>query len=334
MIKTENYSLRAHNTFGIEARARSFAEYESVAELRMLLDEPFLHIGAGSNLLFTKDYDGMVLHSAIRGVEVIAAGGDEVTVRVGAAEVFDDFVACCVERGWHGLENLSLIPGEIGAAAVQNIGAYGVEISACIEAVDAVEVATGRELTIPAADCRYSYRSSIFKSSRRGELVVTHVRFRLSRSFTPDLSYAALRRQVEADGLLPGSVDAQYLRHAVIKMREAKLPDPRVTGSAGSFFINPVVPAEKAEALQHICPDMPAYAVEYGVKLSAAWLIDRCGLKGFSIGGAAVYERQPLVLVNRDGTATGADVLALSHHVQREVYARFGVEIVPEVNIF
>ncbi|MCH5182364.1 MAG: UDP-N-acetylmuramate dehydrogenase [Prevotellaceae bacterium] len=329
----DNYSLRAHNTFGIEARARRFAEYDSIDGLRRLLGEPFLHIGAGSNLLFTKDYDGLVLHSAIHGTEVIAEAADHVVVRAGAAEVFDDFVARCVECGWHGLENLSLIPGEVGAAAVQNIGAYGAEVSACIDSVEAVETATGREVLLPRADCRYAYRSSIFKSARRGELVVTYVRFRLSKRFVPDLQYAALRRHVEADGLSPEAVSPQYLRRAVIAMRESKLPDPRVTGSAGSFFINPVVSAEKAGLLARDFPEMPTYVVEDGVKLSAAWLIDRCGLKGFSVGGASVYERQPLVLVNRDGTATGADVLALSRHVQREVLARFGVTLTPEVNI-
>lgn len=330
----ENYSLRPHNTFGIEAKARFFAEYDNVDELRQLLGEPFLHIGAGSNLLFTKDYDGRVLHSAIRGIEVVAEAADTVSVRVGAAEVFDDFVARSVECGRYGLENLSHIPGEVGAAAVQNIGAYGAEVSACIEAVEAVEVSTGRELSIPRADCRYAYRSSIFKAARRGELVVTYVCFRLNKRFVPDLSYAALRRHVEAEGLSVDTVGPQALRRAVIAMRQSKLPEPKEAGSAGSFFINPVVSAEQAEALARRFPDMPAYAVEGGVKLSAAWLIDRSGLKGFSVGGASVYERQPLVLVNRDGTATGAEVLALSRHVQREVAERFGVTLTPEVNIF
>ena len=293
-------------------------------------DTPWLHIGAGSNLLFVQDYDGVVLHSKIMGKEVLAEMSEELLLRVGAGEPWEDFVAYCVEHGYYGLENLSLIPGEVGASAVQNVGAYGVEAGDCIERVETVEIATGREWVFSHDDCRYAYRSSFFKHEGAHRFAVTHVVFRLRKQFAPILTHAAVSRALEAMGISPGEASALQVREAIIQVRRSKLPDPAEVGSAGSFFMNPVVSAEQLAELLLRYPDMPHYSLPEGAKIPAAWLIEQCGWKGRRMGGAGVHALQPLVLINADH-ATGNEVVKLAEAIQADVKSKFGVSIVPEV---
>ena len=323
-----------HNTFGIEAKARVYVDYESDEELQSLLPqlagERILHVGGGSNLLFTKDFDGVVLHSCIRGMEVVGEDTQSVLVRAGAGEVWDDFVAYALTQGWSGVENLSLIPGEVGASAVQNIGAYGVEAKDVIERVEAISLFDGSRHVFTNADCQYGYRQSRFKHEWRGQFAITHVVYRLSRQLVPQLDYGNIRAHLST--LRESEVTPQTVRQAIISIRQTKLPDPLVQGNAGSFFMNPVVPLEQFQQLQRDYPQIPHYDAPNGVKIPAGWLIEQSGWKGKSLGKAAVHDRQALVLVNRGG-ATGADILALSETVCRDVKARFGIDIHPEVNV-
>ena len=327
------YSLLPYNTFGIDVSASRFLEYASVAELKEYIAQgavttPFLHIGGGSNLLFTKDYDGLILHSRIGGIEVTAEDSQTVSLRVGAGVVWDDFVACCVEHGWSGAENLSLIPGEVGASAVQNIGAYGVEVKDLITAVETVNV-QGYGRVYSVEECEYAYRSSIFKRPENKSVFVTYVRFRLSKEERYTLDYGTIRQELAK---YPAPT-LPIVRKVIIEIRESKLPDPKVMGNAGSFFMNPIVAKEKLEALQRDYPRIPYYELPDGrVKIPAGWMIDQCGWKGKSLGPAAVHDKQALVLVNRGG-AKGSDIVALSDAVRASVRDKFGIDIHPEVNV-
>ena len=327
------YSLLPYNTFGIDVSASRFLEYASVADLKEYIAQgavttPFLHIGGGSNLLFTKDYDGLILHSRIGGIEVTAEDSQTVSLRVGAGVVWDDFVACCVEHGWYGAENLSLIPGEVGASAVQNIGAYGVEVKDLITAVETVNV-QGYGRVYSVEECEYAYRSSIFKRPENKSVFVTYVRFRLSKEERYTLDYGTIRQELAK---YPAPT-LPIVRKVIIEIRESKLPDPKVMGNAGSFFMNPIVAKEKLEALQRDYPRIPYYELPDGrVKIPAGWMIDQCGWKGKSLGPAAVHDKQALVLVNRGG-AKGSDIVALSDAVRASVRDKFGIDIHPEVNV-
>ena len=327
------YSLLPYNTFGIDVSASRFLEYASVAELKEYIAQgavttPFLHIGGGSNLLFTKDYDGLILHSRIGGIEVTAEDSQTVSLRVGAGVVWDDFVACCVEHGWYGAENLSLIPGEVGASAVQNIGAYGVEVKDLITAVETVNV-QGYGRVYSVEECEYAYRSSIFKRPENKSVFVTYVRFHLSKEERYTLDYGTIRQELAK---YPAPT-LPIVRKVIIEIRESKLPDPKVMGNAGSFFMNPIVAKEKLEALQRDYPRIPYYELPDGrVKIPAGWMIDQCGWKGKSLGPAAVHDKQALVLVNRGG-AKGSDIIALSDAVRASVRDKFGIDIHPEVNV-
>ena len=333
-IMEQKYSLLSHNTFGIDVSAACFLEYASVDELRGLIGSgrvtsPYLHIGGGSTLLFTKDYEGTILHSRIGGVEVVAETDDDIVVRVGAGVVWDDFVDYCVQRHWYGVENLSLIPGEVGASAVQNIGAYGCEAKDAIRRVEMYCVETGNLLTLDAAHCGFGYRESVFKHDLKGRVIITAIEIRLSHTPRPKLGYGDVEREVEARG----GATLRNIREAICSIRRAKLPDPAVLGNAGSFFKNPVVEAPVAKRLLAEYPDMPHYAAPEGrVKLAAGWLIDRAGMKGYREGSVGVHERQALVLVNHGG-ATGGEVIAFARTVQAKVREKFGIEIDTEVNI-
>lgn len=330
-----HYSLLAHNTFGMDVCAARFVEYESVEELRHFLLSPgakteqLLHIGAGSNLLFTGDFPGIILHSALRGMAVVAETDKEVWVRVGAGEVWDDFVAHTVRCGWYGAENLSLIPGEVGASAVQNIGAYGVEAKDLIVQVETLSCRTGEARLFQVDECGYAYRRSIFKEELKGQYIVTYVTYRLSKQPCYRLDYGNIRSELEKEG---GEPTLQRLREVIVRIRQEKLPDPAVTGNAGSFFMNPLVTESRFAELKQAYPDLPHYPAPAGqVKLPAGWLIDRCGWKGRVLGRAGVHPRQALVLVNLGG-ATGADILRLAAAVQTSVRERFGIDLCPEVN--
>ena len=327
-----NYDLGAQNTFRMKVSCACYVEYENVKELEGLnfdrLPKPLLHIGEGSNLLFTGDFPGTVLHSNIEFIKYIDMGFDDVPVMVGAGVEWDHFVAETCRHGLWGAENLSLIPGEVGAAAVQNIGAYGVEIKDILSGVVAFDLQERKKVKFSREECRYGYRDSLFKQpGSKGRYVITSVLFRLSRKPAPRLDYKGIREALE--GREPQS--PQEVREAVIRIRRQKLPDPEEIGSAGSFFKNPVVSREE---FARISPDgsAPHYDLPDGtVKVPAAWMIDRCGFKGATEGGAAVYEKQPLVIVNQSGTATPQDVLALEQRIINGVRERFGVTLHPEV---
>ncbi len=336
----DNCSLLPYNTFGIQAQARALVTYDSAEELLQALHLyhstyaglPLLHIGAGSNLLFLTDFPGMVLHSCIGGVTVLGHEGDDVLVRVGAGVEHDAWVARAVASGWHGLENLSLIPGQVGASAVQNIGAYGVEAQDVIERVEGVSLTTGESRSWDNAQCGYGYRSSVFKGPLRGQYAITHVTYRLHRTFQPRLDYGALRSTLQSQGIDASQVTAEQLRQVIIGVRQSKLPDPKVQGNAGSFFMNPVVSREVWHRIQTAYPSAPHYDVDgEHVKVPAGWLIEQAGWKGRALGRAAVHDRQALVLVNRGG-ATGADILALCDAVRADVRSQFGIDLHPEVN--
>lgn len=336
MKDLRDYSLLKHNTFGIDARCQRFMEFVSVKEAQHVaqlvgtLSCPLLIIGRGSNLLLTADFPGLVVHSAIKGYEVVAESTDAVSVRVGSGETWDDFVLFCVEHGWHGAENLSLIPGDVGASAVQNIGAYGVEACNLIEQIEAVSIGTGEVITIEATDCAYGYRQSRFKQEWKNRFLITHVTYRLNRIFEPRLDYGNIRVELASKDLEP---TPQNLRQTIIDIRRQKLPDPEVEGNAGSFFMNPIVSREKFEALLSQYPQMPHYYVdEAHEKIPAGWMIDQCGWKGRTLGRAGVHDRQALVLVNKGG-ATGEEVVRLCEAIRLDVAARFGIDIHPEVNI-
>lgn len=330
----EHFSLQAYNTFGIDCEARWFTEYDSATALREIIHSevfcanPVLPIGRGSNLLFLDNYKGMVLHSSNRSVRVVEHDGDSVLIEAGAGMLWDDLVRYAVDNGWWGIENLSLIPGEVGAAAVQNIGAYGVELCDVLVSVAVMDLKTGQELTLPVWECSYGYRTSIFKTKAKHQFAVLAVRIVLSRIPRPNFTYPHLENEVKRRG----EVNLSTIRQTIVEVRLAKLPDPEVVGNAGSFFMNPVVGVDKWHQLHTENPTMPGYHLADGtVKVPAAWLIDQCGWKGKTIGNAGVHEHQALVLVNRGG-ATGAEIASLASQIQQSVAERFGVELQPEVN--
>lgn len=334
MKEYTDYPILKYNTFGMDVKASRFVEYSSVDELRAFLlsvdkNQPLLHIGGGSNLLFISDFRGIILHSAIKGFTVEDETDEWIDIKAGAGEVWDDFVEYSVSHGWHGAENLSIIPGEVGASAVQNIGAYGVEAKDIIHKVHTVCVADASERVFSNEECTYSYRESIFKGELKGRYVVTHVTYRLSKLPCYHLSYGNISSELERRGLEPS---LQNVRNVIIDVRRSKLPEPSELGNAGSFFMNPMVTVSKYNELSSLYPDMPHYPIDDNtVKIPAGWMIDRCGWKGRNIGPAGVYQKQALVLVNLGG-ATGRDITNLADEIIKSVKDKFGVEIRPEVN--
>lgn len=334
MINEYNtYQLLKHNTFGIEVTASRFVEFsceeDIIAFIGNGLNGKSLVIGGGSNLLFVNDFDGTVFHSRIMGVEVVEENDDDVLIRVGSGMNWDELVAYCVEHGWHGLENLSLIPGEVGASAVQNVGAYGVEAGDLIERVEAIALENAGKRIFLHDECCFAYRYSIFKADEKGRNIITYVTYRLKKSAAFKLNYGNLRERVEA----LGGATLGNVRRAVCEIRRAKLPDPAEIGSAGSFFINPVVPAAVAAKLKEEYPTMPQYPLSDGnVKLSAGWMIEQCGWKDNPHANVGVYRHQALVVVNL-GSATGRDVLEFAAAVVESVKEKFGVRLNMEVNV-
>ena len=327
-----DFSLRQLNTFGIDAHARHYVRVQGAADLAAALAEPSLAalprlvLGGGSNLLLTQDFDGAVLHMCGQGREVTGSDAAAIYVRAQAGENWHQFVLWTLEQGLGGLENLSLIPGTVGAAPIQNIGAYGAEIKDIFHSLTAFDTATGAVRTLTAPECRFGYRDSLFKHPEGAGLVVLDVTFALPRNWSANLRYAELARELEG----VDSPDPRRVSDAVIAIRSRKLPDPAVIGNAGSFFKNPVVDAAQCAALLEQFPALVHYPQPDGSeKLAAGWMIDQCGWKGRSLGHAGVYEKQALVLVNRGG-ATGAEVVALARAIQTDVQARFGVLLEPE----
>jgi UDP-N-acetylmuramate dehydrogenase len=327
-----DFPLDSLNTFRIAARARHYLHVTSARQLAAALAEPAiaklprLVLGGGSNVLFTRDFDGLVLHMGIKGREVAGEDNGCTLVRAAAGENWHDFVQWTVARGLGGLENLSLIPGTVGAAPIQNIGAYGAEIKDVFHSVTVLDMATGQERVLGAAECRFGYRDSVFKHADGAGLVVLDVTFALPMDWQPNLRYAELAQEL-------AGVDAPTAREvsdAVIAIRRRKLPDPAVIGNAGSFFKNPVVAGEQCERLLAAYPNLVHHRQPDGSeKLAAGWLIDQCGWKGRNLGAAGVYPKQALVLVNNGG-ATGADVVGLARAIQADVAERYGVMLEPE----
>lgn len=331
----ENYSLKNYNTFGIDVKCRYFVESDKESELLEFISsydlkpEEIMVLGEGSNFLFTDDFDGTVFYPTIKGKEIIGEDAENVLVRVGAGEVWDDFVAWAVEQGYGGVENLSFIPGHVGASPVQNVGAYGMEAGDTIERVEALNIGKAQKETIVAADCRFAYRNSIFKQEWKNRYIVTYVVFKLTKVPQFRLNYGSVNEELRK----LGDVNLKNIRQAIINIRQAKLPDVKDLPNAGSFFKNPVVSASQAEQLRGQYPDLPVYDLDGDhVKLAAGWLIEKCGWKGKTLGKAGVYEKQALILVNREG-ASGIEIAHLSNEIKKSVFMTFGVWIEPEVYV-
>ncbi|MCQ2348315.1 MAG: UDP-N-acetylmuramate dehydrogenase [Paludibacteraceae bacterium] len=327
MTIANNISLLPYNTFGIDVRAKVVAEYSSVTELTELLQryrgERLLAVGEGSNLLFTGDFDGVVLVSRMCRAKALKETETEVWIEAESGLKLDELIAQLVDMNLTGMENLSYIPGTVGASAVQNVGAYGVEVKDVIEQVETVEVATSRTRVFTNKECHYGYRDSVFKNDLQGQYIVTKVVYRLQKGGELHTNYGGLK-DIQAQ-------TAQEVRDAVIAIRRTKLPEVGELGSAGSFFKNPIVPTAQANELLQRYPAMPHYVVEDGIKIPAAWLIEQCGWKGKGLGGAEVYEKQPLVIVNRQH-ATASDIMHLAQAIVDSVNDTFGINIYPEVN--
>mgnify|MGYP006278983613 CR=1 FL=1 len=331
----QDTSLKPYNTFGVEARARYLASFSGEQELRDLLNDsqfsemPVLLLGGGSNILFTRDFEGLVLVNEITGIEVLEDTDEYCVVKAGAGENWDDLVDYCVENGWGGLENLSYIPGSVGASPIQNIGAYGAEVKDTIQMVHTLN----RDSLVPLAysnhDCQFDYRNSIFKNRLKDKRIITHVTFKLSKKPQYNIDYGSLKETVEKKG----KINLQTIRDSVIEIRRGKLPEPEETGSAGSFFKNPVVGQREFKKLQAAHPNMPSYRLAgKRHKIPAGWLIDQLGWKGYREGDAGVHARQALVLVNY-GRAGGREIHQLSQRIRESVQSVFGIELEYEVNI-
>ncbi len=332
----EDYSLKKHNTFGLDAKSRYYFEFTEAEDLPYFLSNfdpwqklPLLFLGGGSNLLFVSDFEGLVIHANVPGIKLVNEDRNHVWLEAGAGENWDRFVEYCVNNWYYGIENLSLIPGNVGAAPVQNIGAYGVEVQDFVAVVKGFDLQTFQESEIPASECRFAYRDSIFKQELKVRFVVTSVIFKLDKFPGYKLNYGDLKAEVEKRG----GENLHNIRQAVVAIRESKLPAPEELGNAGSFFKNPVVNSIVAEKLKEQFPEMPVYSAGEGqAKLAAGWLIEQCGWKGFREGDAGVHEKQALVLVNY-GNATGQELYQLAMKIKKSVADRFGVDLEPEVNI-
>ena len=331
-------NLRPYNTFGLPATAHRLVRIREPLDVRRVVDHPQLGrapkfvLGGGSNLVLTKDVEAVVLKMEIGGIRLLEERGDAFVVEAGAGVVWHELVQWTVEQGYAGLENLALIPGTVGAAPVQNIGAYGIEVKDRLESVEVVDLVTGRSAQLPASVLRFDYRDSVFKHTDFGGLagksVITRVRFRLPKPWVPVLGYLDLERKMQETGISAPS--SRQIFDWVVAIRRAKLPDPAVIGNAGSFFKNPVVTEEQCRDIIGRDPNIVHYPMPDGsIKLAAGWMIDACGWKGKTVGGAAVYEKQALVLVNK-GEARGAEVMTLARAIQDSVYGRFGIRLEPE----
>ncbi len=331
----QNTALLPYNTFGLAARAAHFTEVFSVRELQLALQsgiEPVMILGGGSNMLLTQDVPGLVIKNAIGGMELVRTTGNTVFIKVGGGVVWHDFVCWAVEKGYGGIENLSLIPGTVGAAPVQNIGAYGVELKDVFVELEAVELASGRQKVFNHADCRFGYRDSIFKHENKGKFCITTVTFALTQqAHQLDLSYGDIQKMLEVDGVTHPTIGD--VSRAVIQIRSSKLPDPAVIGNCGSFFKNPETDRAVLEKIRLSHPQVVSYNLPDGrVKIPAGWLIEQCGWKGKRVGNTGCYEKQALVLVNYGG-ATGTEVKNLAYAIIDSVEKTFGIRLEPEVNI-
>ncbi|MCB0402719.1 MAG: UDP-N-acetylmuramate dehydrogenase [Flavobacteriales bacterium] len=330
----ENISLKPYNTFGIDVQARAFVSVTEASQLKEILEKntlPVLILGGGSNILLTRDFDGLVIKNDIRGIELVDEDDDSLVLKVGAGEVWHDFVMYCIEKGYCGLENLSLIPGCVGASPMQNIGAYGVEVKDVIREVEVMDLADFSKKTFSNEACEFGYRSSIFKTWAKGKYFITAVSFRLTKKPNLNTSYGAIDSELHAMGIQQPTI--KDVSTAVIRIRQSKLPDPKEIGNSGSFFKNPVVEQVVLDQVLQCDPDAPNYPQPDGTfKLAAGWLIEKCGWKGKLLGNYGVHDKQALVLVNHGG-ANGKDIFELSEAIITSVQEKFGVTLEREVNI-
>lgn len=340
MLNVQSHaSLKPYNTFGIDANARYLVEINQVDDISTLLQVtdfmgvPKLILGGGSNVLLCHDFDGLVIKMTIQGIDVIREDDDHVYLAVGAGVNWHELVLFCVEHGYAGMENLSLIPGTVGAAPMQNIGAYGVELEQVFDSLTAVHTLTGERRTFLHADCQFGYRESVFKQALKDQYIITDVTFRLDKTPTFHTRYGAIQETLTDMGVSNDDLSIKAISEAVIRIRRSKLPDPTETGNAGSFFKNPEIPQSQFDALKAQFDQLPGYPIgDDRVKIPAGWLIEQAGWKGHRSGDAGVHTKQALVLVNY-GNATGQDILTLAKQVQDSVQEKFGVTITPEVNV-
>ena len=336
MKRIADASLKHLNSFSVEARASQLIEINSDEDLQAFISEYRFDekrdviLGGGSNILFAGDVEGSVVLNRITGKKIIEDSGDEVLVQARAGENWHQLVLWCLGQGLSGIENLALIPGLAGAAPMQNIGAYGAELADVLDSVQAVDLKSGQTCEFNLPDCQLGYRTSRFKSVDAGNYLITGIRMRLRRTFTPNLAYKGLAEKLASMGI--ETPTAQQVSEAVIRIRQRKLPDPKIDGNAGSFFKNPVVSRDTADVLTENFEGIPVYQAEDGAKLSAAWMIEQCGWKGRSMGGAAVSEQHALVLINK-GNAPGREILTLAEAIQDSVQNRFGINLQPEPKI-
>ena len=337
MQVAENFSLKQYNTFGVDVKARKYISVNNTNELRDVLQQAYASeifvLGGGSNMLLTQDLDKTVVHINIKGIKFISENKDHVVLKVGAGENWHQFVLYCIEKGYGGLENLSLIPGYVGTAPIQNIGAYGVELKDSFESCEALRIQTLEVEHFSNEQCEFGYRNSVFKNKLKGEYIITSVNFKLSkRNHQLSTSYGAIQAELDKHNIKEPTI--KNISDAVINIRQQKLPDPRELGNSGSFFKNPIINETKFKKLQKEFPEMPFYALRANqIKIPAGWLIDQAGLKGYRKGDAAVHKNQALVLVNH-GNASGQEILALSKEIQDKIYQKYNIKLEAEVNIF
>lgn len=335
---TSNKNLKKYNTFSISANAENFSIFKSDSELIELLEEvkkkhkPLLILGGGSNLLFTADVSGYVLKNEIVGKQIIEENAETVLVKCGAGEVWHEFVIYCVNKGWSGLENLSLIPGSVGASPIQNIGAYGVEVKDTIESVECIEIETGLKKRFSNIECNFGYRDSVFKNALKGKFVITQVAFRLKKQAVLNISYGAIKQILDEKGLSQPTI--RDVSRAVVEIRRSKLPNPAQLGNAGSFFKNPEISFQEFTQLKNKFPEIVSFpgTKEGLIKVPAGWLIEQSGWKGKTVGNVGVHRLQALVIVNYGG-GTGQEVISLSNEIRKSVLDMFGIDLSPEVNI-
>jgi UDP-N-acetylmuramate dehydrogenase len=332
-----DYSLQNLNTFHIDAKAKYFVEVNSLEEFKELQEhrifkrEKLLVLGGGSNVLFTKDVDGMVVKNSMLGKELLREDKTHFYVKANAGEVWHTFVLWCIQNNYAGVENLSLIPGQVGASPIQNIGAYGVELKDVCDSVEAIHLRTGEQIVLSNLDCEFGYRDSVFKHQLKDEYLITAVNYRLNKSPNFQVSYGDIKATLQDMNVQ--NLTLKNVSDAVVRIRSSKLPDPKVLGNAGSFFKNPTVTQEKYEELVATNPVMPSFPQKDGtVKIPAGWLIEQCGWKGKVVGNTGSHKSQALVLVNY-GNATGAEIYQLALDIKKSVFDKFGVEVNPEVNL-
>lgn len=335
----KNKNLKSLNTFGIEVFAKEYIELNNFEESVLFFKEHdlsetnYLILGGGSNLLLTEDFNGLVIKNQIKGIEIIKEDENEILLKVGAGENWHSFVMYCVDKEYAGIENLSLIPGNIGASPMQNIGAYGVEVKEVITEVETVQIANGEKVTFTNEECAFDYRSSIFKTSHKDQFFISAVTFKLNKKPSFKIDYGAIKNQLAEDDITEENLSIKAVSDAVIKIRQSKLPDPKEIGNSGSFFKNPIIKTIVYTELKKRYKDMPAYELSEGnFKLAAGWLIEKTGWKGYTEGDYGVHKNQALVLVNY-GNATGLEVYDLSERIVLSVKKKFGITLEREVNI-